>query len=132
MTLTLFDVIDWNENSQKFQAFLHDLHGKKIFIIWLCHLHCIPFNQHLFQITKIDHHRGPVTGLQVSHISDVLVSASHDAAVCLWSLDDFTLLNTIQLNSPILSIQISSDSVSRTFFFSSFRFFSFCKCHLCK
>lgn len=64
------------------------------------------------QITKIDHHRGSVTGLQVSHISDVLVSSSLDANVCLWSLDDFTLLNTIQLNSPILNIQISSDSVS--------------------
>lgn len=64
------------------------------------------------QITKIDHHRGSITGLQVSHISDVLVSSSLDATVCLWSLDDFTLLNTIQLTSPILNIQISSDSVS--------------------
>ncbi|XP_055320250.1 protein qui-1 isoform X3 [Sitodiplosis mosellana] len=62
-------------------------------------------------ITKIDHHRGPISGLQVSHISDVLVSSSHDSTVCLWSLDDFTLLNTIQLNSPILNIQISNDSV---------------------
>lgn len=67
---------------------------------------------HYEKITKIDHHRGPVSGLQVSHVSDVLVSSSHDATVCLWSLDDFTLLNTIQLNSPILNIQISSDSVS--------------------
>lgn len=85
---------------------------------------CVIFQ---FQITKIDHHRGPVSGLQVSHVSGVLVSASHDATVCLWSLDNFTLLNTFQLNSPILNIQISSDSVSNFCFsfFISFRVFFF-------
>lgn len=65
-----------------------------------------------FQIQKIDHHRGPVTSVQVSNASDVLVSSSHDATVCLWSLENFSLLNAIQLAHPILGIQISSDSVS--------------------
>lgn len=64
------------------------------------------------QLSKIDHHRGPVTAAQVSHTSEVLVTASHDTTVCLWSLETFKLLNTIQLNGPILNIQISSDSVS--------------------
>ena len=64
------------------------------------------------QIQKIDHHRGPVTAVQVSNASEVLVSSSHDATVCLWSLENFTLLNSIQLATPILNIQISSDSVS--------------------
>lgn len=66
----------------------------------------------IFQAVKIKHHRGPVTALQVSTASDVLVSSSHDATICLWSLENFSLLNTIQLNGPILNIQISSDSVS--------------------
>lgn len=64
------------------------------------------------QVVKIKHHRGPVSALQVSTASDVLVSSSHDTTICLWSLEDFTLLNTIQLNGPIFNIQISSDSVS--------------------
>lgn len=61
---------------------------------------------------KIDHHRGPVTAVQVCTASNVLISASHDAKICLWSLDNFTLLNTIQMNKPILNVYISSDSVS--------------------
>jgi NACHT domain- and WD repeat-containing protein len=63
------------------------------------------------QLTKINHHRGPVTAVKISAASDVLVSSSTDASVCLWSLDDYSLLNTIQLNKPILNIQISSDSI---------------------
>lgn len=65
----------------------------------------------LVQIHKIDHHRGPVVQVKVSQPSDVLVSASHDATVCLWSLENFTLLNLIQLVSPVIDIQISIDSV---------------------
>lgn len=61
---------------------------------------------------KIDHHRGPVTSVQVCQASDVLVSSSHDATICLWSLENFTLLNLIQMNSPVMNIRISSDSVS--------------------
>lgn len=61
---------------------------------------------------KIDHHRGPVTAVQVSQESDVLVSGSHDATVCLWSLENYTLLNSIQLIKPVMNIQISCDSVS--------------------
>lgn len=49
--------------------------------------------------------------VKVSQPSDVLVSASHDATVCLWSLENFTLLNLIQLVSPVIDIQISIDSV---------------------
>ncbi|XP_059616881.1 protein qui-1 isoform X2 [Phlebotomus argentipes] len=62
-------------------------------------------------VMKIDHHRGPVTAVHVSNASDVLVSSSTDTTVCLWSLENFTLLNTIQLNSPIMNFEISSDSV---------------------
>ncbi|XP_037046627.1 uncharacterized protein LOC119081650 [Bradysia coprophila] len=62
-------------------------------------------------VEKIKHHRGSVTALQVSTASDVLVSSSLDTTICLWSLENFCLLNTIQLNGPIFNIQISSDSV---------------------
>lgn len=65
-----------------------------------------------FQVEKIKHHRAAVTALQVSTASDVLVSSSLDTTICLWSLENFSLLNTIQLNGPIFNIQISSDSVS--------------------
>uniref|UniRef100_A0A182SVY0 WD_REPEATS_REGION domain-containing protein n=1 Tax=Anopheles maculatus TaxID=74869 RepID=A0A182SVY0_9DIPT len=61
-------------------------------------------------VTKIDHHRGPVTALHMSYPSEVLVSSSHDATVCLWSLENFTLLNCIQMAQPILNMQISCDS----------------------
>lgn len=69
-------------------------------------------NENVLQMMKIDHHRGPVTSVQVCQASDVLVSSSHDATICLWSLENFTLLNLIQMNSPVMNIRISSDSVS--------------------
>lgn len=56
-----------------------------------------------------------MTGAVISLSSDVLVTSSHDATVCLWSLENFSLLNTIELTSPILNIQISTDSVSHSF-----------------
>lgn len=61
---------------------------------------------------KLDHHRGPVTAVKISASSDVLVSSSYDRTVCLWSLEDYSLLNTFQLSCPIMNIEISSDSVS--------------------
>lgn len=64
------------------------------------------------QVTKIEHHRSPVTAVRVCNASDVLVSGSRDATICLWSLDNFELLNLIQLKQPVLNLQISSDSVS--------------------
>lgn len=60
---------------------------------------------------KIDHHRGPVTSVKVTAAGDVLVSGSHDGTVCLWSLESFTLLNTISLQIPVQMIDVSSDSV---------------------
>lgn len=60
---------------------------------------------------KIDHHRGPVTSVKVTSAGDVLVSGSHDGNVCIWSLDSFSLLNTISLQLPIQMIDVSSDSV---------------------
>ncbi|XP_055622084.1 protein qui-1 isoform X3 [Toxorhynchites rutilus septentrionalis] len=62
-------------------------------------------------VTRINHHRGPVTALHVAMPSEVLVSSSHDCTVCLWSLQDFTLLNCIQLAHPVHNIQISCDSI---------------------
>lgn len=61
---------------------------------------------------KIDHHRGPVAYLAISSTSDVLVSGSHDATVCLWSLVTYELLNQMQFNSPVLNFRLSPDSVS--------------------
>lgn len=71
---------------------------------------------------KIDHHRGPVSGVKVSQASDVLISASHDATICMWSLDDYTLLNSIQMAAPVIDFRISVDSVS------SFGKHNICRC----
>ncbi|KAI8128861.1 putative WD repeat-containing protein [Lucilia cuprina] len=60
---------------------------------------------------KITHHRAAVTSVKVVNTCDVLISSSHDKTICLWSLDDYTLLNSMQMNSPVLRIDISCDSV---------------------
>lgn len=62
---------------------------------------------------KLDHHRGPVTGVKVTQDGDVLVSSSQDGTVCAWSADTFQLLNTIYTHnrSPIHMMDLSDDSV---------------------
>lgn len=65
----------------------------------------------LFKVMKIDHHRGPVTSVKVTSAGDVMVSGSQDASVCLWSLESFSLLNTINLQLPVVMIDVSWDSV---------------------
>ncbi|XP_066586077.1 protein qui-1 [Prorops nasuta] len=62
-------------------------------------------------LMKLDHHRGPVTAIRVDAAGEVLVSGSTDATVCLWSLENYTLLNSITLPSPITMLDVSSDSV---------------------
>lgn len=63
------------------------------------------------RITKIDHHRGPISSLKITYGGDILVSGSQDATICLWSLETFTMLNIITLQSAVQTIDISSDSV---------------------
>uniref|UniRef100_A0A182UMK7 WD_REPEATS_REGION domain-containing protein n=1 Tax=Anopheles merus TaxID=30066 RepID=A0A182UMK7_ANOME len=80
------------------------------------------------QHSRKSSHSGPITYMKV--LSQYLVTASedtsvivwdmktlamklrlrHDATVCLWSLENFTLLNCIQMSQPILNMQISCDS----------------------
>ncbi|KAF4520031.1 hypothetical protein B566_EDAN007180 [Ephemera danica] len=60
---------------------------------------------------RIDHHRGPVTCVAITAAADVLVSGSADASVCLWSLENFSLLNSISLPSPVTFLDVSMDSV---------------------
>ncbi|XP_046664715.1 protein qui-1, partial [Homalodisca vitripennis] len=62
-------------------------------------------------VIKIDHHRGPVTAVQATASGDILISGSSDKSVCLWSMDNFVLLNTISVPSPVSMLDISSDSV---------------------
>ncbi|XP_043276918.1 NACHT domain- and WD repeat-containing protein 1 isoform X2 [Venturia canescens] len=62
-------------------------------------------------LMKVDHHRGPVTAVRVDAAGEVLVSGSSDSTVCLWSLENFTLLNSILLPSPIVMLDVSADSV---------------------
>ncbi|XP_041675589.1 NACHT domain- and WD repeat-containing protein 1 isoform X2 [Drosophila eugracilis] len=60
---------------------------------------------------RITHHRGPVSGILVAGACDVLISAGHDRNICVWDLENFTLLNTMQMPSPVLRIDISWNSV---------------------
>lgn len=62
-------------------------------------------------LMKVDHHRGPVTAVRVDAAGEVLVSGSADGTVCLWSLESFTLLNSIPLPSPVAMLDVSADSV---------------------
>ncbi|XP_041450211.1 uncharacterized protein LOC111078619 isoform X3 [Drosophila obscura] len=60
---------------------------------------------------RISHHRGPVSGILVAGACDVLISGSHDRTICVWNLENFALLNTMQMMSPVLRIDISWNSV---------------------
>ncbi|XP_011344899.1 NACHT domain- and WD repeat-containing protein 1 isoform X3 [Ooceraea biroi] len=62
-------------------------------------------------LMKVDHHRGPVTTIRVDSAGEVLVSGSVDGTVCLWSLESFSLLNSIVLPSPVIMLDVSADSV---------------------
>lgn len=66
------------------------------------------------QIHRISFHRGPVSGILVAGACDVLISASHDKNICVWDLENYALLNTMQMTSPVLRIDISWNSVSDT------------------
>lgn len=63
------------------------------------------------RLTRIDHHRGPITALVINHRQDVLVSGSQDGSVCLWSMDDWTLLNLIDVGQSVGHVTLSSDDV---------------------
>ncbi|XP_034104152.1 protein qui-1 isoform X1 [Drosophila albomicans] len=60
---------------------------------------------------RITFHRGPVSGILVAGACDVLISGSHDKNICVWDLENYTLLNTMQMTSPVLRIDISWNSV---------------------
>ncbi|SPP75848.1 uncharacterized protein LOC117581052 isoform X1 [Drosophila guanche] len=60
---------------------------------------------------RISHHRGTVSGILVAGACDVLISASHDRTICVWNLENFALLNTMQMMTPVLRIDISWNSV---------------------
>ncbi|XP_030746307.1 NACHT domain- and WD repeat-containing protein 1 [Sitophilus oryzae] len=62
-------------------------------------------------VTKIDHHRGPVTAIKVTSHGDIMVSGSKDGKVCLWSLNNYSLLNTIMITSPVQMLDVSMDCI---------------------
>ncbi|XP_036331205.1 NACHT domain- and WD repeat-containing protein 1 isoform X1 [Rhagoletis pomonella] len=60
---------------------------------------------------RITQHRAAVTTVKVSNACDVLISSSRDKIIYLWSLDDYRLLNSMHMCSPVRRIDISCDSV---------------------
>lgn len=79
---------------------------------------------------KIDHHRGPVVCVAISSTSEVLVSGSTDATICLWSLETYELLNLLQFNSPVINFCLSPDSVSAKGFVTDFSLLNNLHCFL--
>ena len=63
------------------------------------------------RLARIDHHRGPVTSLAINNRQDVLVSGSQDGSICVWSLDDWSLLNVISVGQAVGHVTLSSDDV---------------------
>lgn len=61
-------------------------------------------------VERLENHRGVVSAVAVNRGDDIFATASSDCTVCVWCLEDFTLLNTITLPSPIQHMCISSDS----------------------
>ncbi|CAH2210700.1 jg6935, partial [Pararge aegeria aegeria] len=62
-------------------------------------------------VTKLDHHRGPVTTIKVIQDGDILVTCAQDGAVCTWNVDSFTLLSTVSTGVPIHAMEITEDNV---------------------
>ncbi|XP_030380851.1 NACHT domain- and WD repeat-containing protein 1 [Scaptodrosophila lebanonensis] len=60
---------------------------------------------------RITYHRAGVSGILVAGACDVLISASLDKTICVWNLDNYALLNTMQMTSAVLRIDISWNSV---------------------
>lgn len=79
----------------------------------ICHkLSYLPYIlTNFFCLYQVDHHRGPVTAVQVDVTGEILVSGSADGTVCLWSLENFSLLNSIELPSAVTRLDVSMDSV---------------------
>lgn len=63
------------------------------------------------QVTKLDHHRGSVTGIKVIQDGEILVTCSQDGTVCTWNVDNFTLLSTVSAGVPIQAMEITDDNV---------------------
>ncbi|CAL1289348.1 unnamed protein product [Larinioides sclopetarius] len=61
-------------------------------------------------IQRLDKHRGLISCIAVHWDDDVFVTGSNDKTVCVWSLEDFTLYNTITLPSAVCKMDISRDN----------------------
>ncbi|OQR77619.1 hypothetical protein BIW11_06963, partial [Tropilaelaps mercedesae] len=61
-------------------------------------------------LQRLENHRGMISAVAVNRGDDVFTTASCDRTVCIWSLEDFSLLNTITLPSAITSMHVSFDS----------------------
>ncbi|GFQ84414.1 NACHT domain- and WD repeat-containing protein 1 [Trichonephila clavata] len=61
-------------------------------------------------IQRLDNHRGLISCISVHWDDDVFVTGSNDKTVCVWSLENFTLYNTITLPSAVRKMDISRDN----------------------
>ncbi|GBP59813.1 hypothetical protein EVAR_30082_1 [Eumeta japonica] len=71
-----------------------------------------PGNEQInLKVTKLDHHRGPVTGVKVIQDGEILVTCSQDGTVCTWNVTNFTLLSTVTAGAPIHAMDVTDDNV---------------------
>ncbi|XP_022645261.1 NACHT domain- and WD repeat-containing protein 1-like isoform X3 [Varroa destructor] len=61
-------------------------------------------------VQRLENHRGMISAVAVNRGDDVFATASYDRTVCIWSIEDFTLLNTFTLSAAITLMRISFDS----------------------
>ncbi|XP_076368818.1 NACHT domain- and WD repeat-containing protein 1-like [Tachypleus tridentatus] len=61
-------------------------------------------------VQKLENHRGVINCVAVNSGDDIFVTGSSDCTVCIWCLEDFTLLNTITLTTSICKMELSRDS----------------------
>ncbi|KFM80428.1 Vegetative incompatibility protein HET-E-1, partial [Stegodyphus mimosarum] len=61
-------------------------------------------------VQRLEKHRGLISTIAVNSGDDIFATGSSDKTVCVWSLEDYTLLNTIGVTSSISRMDISRDS----------------------
>lgn len=64
-------------------------------------------------MTKLDHHRGSITGIKVIQDGDILVTCSQDGTVCTWNMDNFTLLSTVAVGECGSVVEVVSLCAAR-------------------
>ncbi|XP_067120731.1 protein qui-1-like [Centruroides vittatus] len=116
-----FDVIIWETSSGKIKHRLNH-HASEVLSVTINHAETIVISGSetgvviVAKLTtgevirRMECHKGAVTCISFNSEDDIFATGSYDRTICVWSLDDFLLLNTINISSSVSKMNISSDS----------------------